>query len=91
MRKEMLSKKDECARLIKKTNKARKLAEQQNHEALHNIRLAEEHVTQRVALRAKHEEDKETFETKIKEMQEKLLEREEKNVGLDGPKDEPIQ
>ena len=45
LRKEMLSKKDECARLIKKTNKARKIAEQQNHEALHNIRLAEEHVT----------------------------------------------
>jgi hypothetical protein len=39
--------------------------------------LADEHVTQRIALRAKHEEDKNMFEGKIIEMQQKLHEQDE--------------
>lgn len=77
LRKEMTGKKDEVKKLGKLTKKARKLAESQNHEAIHNMKLADEHVTQRIALRAKHEEDKNMFESKIIEMQQKLHEQEE--------------
>jgi hypothetical protein len=38
--------------------------------------LAEQHTNQCIALRAKHEEDKETFENKIKVMREQLTEKE---------------
>jgi len=38
--------------------------------------LAEQHTNQCIALRAKHEEDKETFENKIKLMREQLTEKE---------------
>ena len=77
LRKDMTSKKDQVKKLNKLTKKARKLAESQNHEAIHNIKLADEHVTQRIALRAKHEEDKNMFEGKIIEMQQKLHEQDE--------------
>ena len=77
LRKELMSKKDECKRFTKLTEKARTLAEEQNHEALQNLKIADEHITQRIALRTKHEEDKELFETQIKEMQSKLAKRDE--------------
>ena len=41
------------------------------------MRIADEHMTQRIALRAKHDEDKEHFEQQIKIMQDKLTDRDE--------------
>jgi len=63
LRKELMSKKEECKRFSKLTEKAKTLAEEQNHEALSNLKIADEHIAQRIALRSKHEEDKELFET----------------------------
>ena len=77
LRKELMSKKEECKRFSKLTEKAKTLAEEQNHEALSNLKIADEHIAQRIALRSKHEEDKELFETQIKEMQSKLAKRDE--------------
>lgn len=77
LRKELMSKRDECKRLVKMTDKARTLAEEQNSEAKQNNKVADEHIAQRIALRVKHEADNEEFERNLKEMQSKLLKREE--------------
>ena len=77
MRKELRSSQEECKRLTKQTNKARRVAEEQNKEAINSMRIADEHMTQRIALRAKHDEDKEHFEQQIKIMQDKLTDRDE--------------
>ena len=55
------------------------MPEQENKEAIQSKRIAEEHINQSIALRAKHEEDKEHFEADIKRMQEKLYEKDEEN------------
>ena len=55
----------------------RKLAEKQNKESIINKRIATDYITQSIALRAKHEEDKDHFEAEIKRYQEKLYEKEE--------------
>lgn len=77
LRKELLWKRNESKRLEKLTEKAKLLAEEQNQEALQNIKIADEHVVQRIALRAKHEDDKKHFEDQIQSMQNKLVEKEE--------------
>jgi coiled-coil domain-containing protein 63/114 len=77
LRKELNSKKEESKRLIKMTEKAQTLAAQQNHEALNNQRMIDEHVTQRIALRSKHEEDQARFEIEVEKMHQKLFEKDE--------------
>lgn len=77
LRKELNSQRDESKRLTKLTEKAKALAEEQNQEALQNQKVADEHMTQRIALRSKHEEDKQHFEVEIEKMQRRLLDREE--------------
>ena len=70
---------NECKRLTNQTKKVRKIAESENKEAVISKRIAEEHINQSIALRAKHEEDKDHFEADIKRMQEKLYEKDEEN------------
>ena len=86
----MISSLDECKRLTNATKKVRKEAETQNKEAIISKRIAEEHINQSIALRAKHEEDKEHFEADIKRMQEKLYEKDEENKFEDKQFDQTI-
>lgn len=58
----MTSSLDECKRLTHATKRVRADAEKQNKEAIISKRIAEEHINQSIALRQKHEEDKEHFE-----------------------------
>ena len=44
----------------------RRQAEKQNKESIINKRIATDYITQSIALRAKHEEDKDHFEAEIK-------------------------
>ena len=44
MRKELLAKKSESERLIKLTEKAKKLATEQNQQAISNQKMADEHI-----------------------------------------------
>ena len=68
----------------------RKIAESENKEAIISKRIAEEHINQSIALRAKHEEDKDHFEADIKRMQEKLYEKDEENKFEDKQFDQSI-
>ena len=49
----------------------------ENKEATSNKTFAEQQINQAIALRAKHEEDKDHFEAEIKRYQDKLYEKEE--------------
>lgn len=69
----------EAKRLENLTKKMHKKAEQENSAALFSKSLAEQQINQAIALRAKHEEDKDHFEAEIKRYQEKLYEKEEEN------------
>lgn len=62
--------------LTAETKRIKKEAQEQNKLQLISNQLAEQHTNQCIALRAKHEEDKETFESKIKSMREQLTEKE---------------
>jgi len=62
--------------LTTETKRIKKEAQEQNKLQLISNTLAEQHTNQCIALRAKHEEDKETFENKIKLMREQLTEKE---------------
>ena len=79
LRKELTSSQDENKRMGSDIKKIRKLAEQENNAAVFSKRVAEEQINQSIALRAKHEEDKDHFEAEIKRYQEKLYEKEEDN------------
>ena len=48
------------------TKKMRKMAEQENKQMLVEKRISEDYINQSVALRFKHEEDKEHFEGEVK-------------------------
>ena len=90
LRKELVSSLNECKRLTNQTKKVQKIAIQENKEAIFSKRIAEEHINQSIALRAKHEEDKEHFEADIKRMQEKLYEKDEENKFEDKQFDQSI-
>ena len=59
------------------TRKMRKMAEEENKDMLSDKTITEEYINQSIALRFKHEEDKEHFEGEVKRYQEKLYEKEE--------------
>ena len=79
LRREIMYKNSETKRLQNLTKKMHKKAEQENNAALFSKQLAEQQINQAIALRAKHEEDKDHFEAEIKRYQEKLYEKEEEN------------
>ena len=79
LRREIMYKNGETKRLQNLTKKMHKKAEQENSAALFSKLLAEQQINQAIALRAKHEEDKDHFEAEIKRYQEKLYEKEEEN------------
>ena len=79
LRREIMYKTNETKRLSKLTNKMHRKAEEENEASLYSKELAERQVNQAIALRAKHEEDKDHFEAEIKRYQEKLYEKEEEN------------
>lgn len=79
LRKEIMYKNGEAKRLENLTRKMHKKAENENSSALYSKSLAEQQINQAIALRAKHEEDKDHFEMEIKRYQEKLYEKEEEN------------
>lgn len=72
LRKELTSAQNECKRLNKSINRTKRDATTQHTDYVNGKRLAEETNNQIVALRAKHDEEKEKFENEIKKMQEKL-------------------
>jgi tRNA G10 N-methylase Trm11 len=77
LRKELMSRKDEGIKLVKLAEKAKVLAQEQNEEAIQNQKIADEHITQRIALRSKHEEDKAKFEDDVLKLQIELQRREQ--------------
>lgn len=79
LRREIMYKNNETKRLTKLTKKMHQKAEQENGQAVHTMQLAEQQINQAIALRAKHEEDKDHFEAEIKRYQDKLYEKEEEN------------
>ena len=70
-------KEGETKRLQNLTKKMHKKAMKENKEATSNKTFAEQQINQAIALRAKHEEDKDHFEAEIKRYQDKLYEKEE--------------
>ena len=79
LRREIMYKNGETKRLATLTKKMHRKAIKENKEALKNKKIAEQQINQAIALRAKHEEDKDHFEAEIKRYQEKLYEKEEEN------------
>ncbi len=77
LRKELTSANQEVERITKKTKKARKEAELQNKDYVLGKKVSEEANNQIIALRAKHEEEKERFEIEIQKLQERLKEKDE--------------
>lgn len=77
LRKELCQSQNGYKKLQSMTKKMRKMAEAENREMLSNMRTAEEHINQSIALRFKHEEDKEHFEGEVKRYQDKLYGKEE--------------
>ena len=91
LRREIMYKNNETRRLQNLTKKMHKRAEQENSAALFSKSLAEQQINQAIALRAKHEEDKDHFEAEIKRYQEKLYEKEEENKIEDDQSTAPTQ
>jgi len=79
LRREIIYKNYESKRLHNLTKKMHKKATKENKEATSNRTYAEQQINQAIALRAKHEEDKDHFEAEIKRYQEKLYEKEDEN------------
>lgn len=77
LRREIMYKESETKRLQNLTKKMHKKAMKENKEATSNKTFAEQQINQAIALRAKHEEDKDHFEAEIKRYQDKLYEKEE--------------
>lgn len=77
LRKELTSANSEVERIHKKTKKAKKEAELQNKDYVLGKKVSEEANNQIIALRAKHEEEKERFEIEIQKLQERLKEKDE--------------
>ena len=77
LRKELCASQNSYKRLQTMTRKMRKMAEEENKDMLSDKTITEEYINQSIALRFKHEEDKEHFEGEVKRYQEKLYEKEE--------------
>ena len=77
LRKELSQSQNGYKKLQTMTKKMRKMAEQENKQMLVEKRISEDYINQSVALRFKHEEDKEHFEGEVKRYQVKLYEKEE--------------
>ena len=77
LRKELTSATGEVYRLKKNIGKTKKEAEYQNKDYIVGKKISEEANNQIIALRAKHEEEKERFENEIKKLQERLKEKDE--------------
>jgi len=77
LRKEMSSSLNEIATLKKNIKRNKGEAEKQNHEYIMSKKVAEEANNQIIALRAKHEEEKERFENEIKKLTDRLKVKDE--------------
>jgi hypothetical protein len=77
LRKELSSAIGEVERIKRGIKKAKKEAEGQNKEYILGKKFSEEANNQIIALRAKHEEEKERFEVEIQKLQERLKEKDE--------------
>jgi len=77
LRKELASAQMEVGNLKKNIGKAKNKAEVQNKDYIVGKKIAEEANNQIIALRAKHEEEKERFEHEIKKLQDRLKEKDE--------------
>lgn len=77
LRKEMTSSLNEIATLKKNIKRNKGEAEKQNHEYIMSKKVAEEANNQIIALRAKHEEEKERFENEIKKLTDRLKVKDE--------------
>ena len=77
LRKEVSSSKNECTRYEKKIKKSRKEAEIQNQDYQAVSKIAEETKNQIIALQAKHQEEKDRFESEIITLQIRLKEKDE--------------
>jgi hypothetical protein len=77
LRKEQTSTENEIEGLRKNIKKFKREAEKQNHEYILGKKVAEEASNQIIALRAKHEEEKERFENEIKKLSDRLKVKDE--------------
>ena len=77
LRKEMTSASNEIDTLRKNIKKNKKEAELQNREYILGKKVAEEANNQIIALRAKHEEEKDRFENEIKKLTDRLKVKDE--------------
>lgn len=77
MRKEILFAKDSIVKMQKQIAKIKKEATVTNKDYIQGSKHADETNNQILALKAKHEEEKEKFELEIKKLQERLKERDE--------------
>ena len=77
MRKEILFAKDSIIKMQKQIGKIKKEATVTNKDYIQGSKHADETNNQILALKAKHEEEKEKFELEIKKLQERLKERDE--------------
>lgn len=77
LRKELQSSQNQVGNLKKNIGKTRRDAENQNKDYIVGKKVAEEAHNQIIALRAKHEEEKERFENEIKKLQDRLKEKDE--------------
>ena len=77
LRKELTSADNEVFKLKSNIKRAKKEAESQNKDYVIGKKISEEATNQIIALRAKHEEEKERFENEIIKLQERLKEKDE--------------
>ena len=77
LRKELTSANGEIDRLKKRIKRTKKDAEGHNKDYVLGKKVAEEASNQIIALRAKHEEEKERFEHEIQKLNERLKEKDE--------------
>lgn len=77
LRKEQTSTVNEIDTMRRNIKKFKKEAEKQNHEYILGKKVAEEANNQIIALRAKHEEEKERFENEIKKLSDRLKVKDE--------------
>ena len=78
MRHEILFAEESIRKMEQRIDKFKTDTRQSNKEGFNNARQASETNNQILALKCKHEEGKETFETDIKLLQEQLKEKDQK-------------
>ena len=77
LRKELTSAEGEVTRLKTNIKKTKREAENQNKDYIVGKKVSEESNNQIIALRAKHDEEKDRFENEILKLQERLKEKDE--------------